>query len=186
MARLVTLAITSLDGYVADADGGFDWAAPAEDLHQYVNDLDRQIGTHLYGRRMYEVMQYWETAGQGADEPAVERDYAAVWQATDKVVYSRTLDAVTTRRTRLERSFEPDAVRALVASADRDVSVGGPGLASVAFRAGLVDEILLFAHPVVVGGGIRALPDGVRADLDLVDERTFSGGVRHARYRVRR
>lgn len=150
-----------------------------------MNDLDRAMGTHLYGRRMYEVMQYWETAGQDPDDHPVARDYAAIWRAADKVVYSRTLDAVTTRRTRLERSFEPEAVRALVESADKDVSVGGPGLASEAFRAGLVDEVLLFAHPVLVGGGTRALPDGVRADLELLDERRFSGGVVHTRYRVR-
>lgn len=185
MALLASM-ITSLDGYVADADGSFDWAMPPEDLHQYMNDLNRETGTQLLGRRMYEVMQYWETAGQDADDSPIERDFAAGWRAADKVVYSRTLDAVSTSRTRLERSFEPEAVRALVADADRDVAVSGPGLASAAFRAGLVDEILLFVHPVLVGGGTRALPDGVRLDLELVDQRQFSGGVLHTRYRVRR
>jgi len=184
MAKLLYTAITSLDGYVNDADGGFDWAEPAPDLHQYVNDLEREVGTHLYGRRMYEVMRYWETAG-GADESAVERDYASVWQAADKVVFSRTLDAVSTARTRLERTFEPEAVRSWKAAAERDLSVGGPGLAAAALRAGLVDEVLLFAHPVVVGGGTRALPDSVRLRLELLDTRRFDGGVVHARYRVR-
>ncbi|NUU17192.1 deaminase [Cellulomonas humilata] len=183
---LLTSAITSLDGYVADADGRFDWAMPPADLHEYMNELNRDISTHLLGRRMYEVMQYWETAGQDADDSPIERDYAEVWRAAEKVVYSRTLDAVTTRRTRLERSFEPEAVRALVADADRDVSVSGPGLASAAFRAGLVDEVLLFVHPVLVGSGTRALPNGVRLELELVDQRQFSGGVQHTRYRVRR
>jgi dihydrofolate reductase len=183
---LIVSAITSLDGYIADEDGGFDWAMPSADVHGYLNDLNRDISTHLLGRRMYEVMRYWETAGLDDDDPAIARDFAQVWRAAEKVVYSRTLDAVTTARTRLERSFEPDAVRALVADADRDVSVSGPGLASTAFRAGLVDEILLFAHPVLIGGGTRALPDGVRLDLEHVDQRLFSGGVVHTRYRVSR
>jgi dihydrofolate reductase len=183
MAPLIFSALTSLDGYVADADGEFGWAAPDEQVHAFVNDLLRPVGTHLYGRRLYEVMQYWETAGDGA--PAVERDFARVWQAADKVVYSRTLGSVTTARTRLERDFDPEVVRRLKASADRPLTVGGPGLAGSAFRAGLVDECHLFLAPVVVGGGTRALPDGVRRGLALTDVHRFDSGMVFLRYRVR-
>jgi dihydrofolate reductase len=182
MARLIYSAITSLDGYIADASGSFGWAAPDDELHAFVNDRERSIGTYLYGRRMYEVMGFWETADARPDASAVERDYTAIWQAADKVVYSRTLDAVSTRRTRLERAFDPDAIRALKAAEQRDISVGGAGLAAHAFAAGLVDELELFAAPVIVGGGTRALPDDVRLDLELLDERRFGNGVVHLHY----
>jgi dihydrofolate reductase len=183
MARLIYSAIASLDGYVADDAGRFDWARPDDEVHAFVNDSERPIGTYLYGRRMYEVMQFWETVD--APEASVGGDYARIWRAADKVVYSTTLEAVPTARTRLERSFDPDAVRQLKATADRDLSVGGPHLAAEALRAGLVDEVRLWLTPVVVGGGTRALPDGVRARLELLDERRFGNGFVHLHYRVR-
>jgi dihydrofolate reductase len=182
--KLVYAAIASLDGYVADETGNFDWAAPDEELHAFVNDLERPFGTYLYGRRMYEVMQYWETASTSPEEPAVMRDFAELWRAADKIVYSRTLDAVSTARTRLERAFDPEAVRRLKESATSDVTIGGPHLAAQALEAGLVDEIHLFLHPVIVGGGNAALPDGVRVQLELVAERRFQSGVVHLHYRV--
>jgi dihydrofolate reductase len=184
MAKLVYSAIASLDGYVADADGNFDWAAPGEEVHAFVNDLERPIGTYLYGRRMYEVMAVWQTLSVD-DEPPVMRDFAELWRAADKIVYSRTLDDVATPKTRLEREFDPEAVRRLKDTAASDLGVGGPGLAAQAFAAGLVDEIGLFLTPVIVGGGTRALPDGVRVDLELLDERRFTSGVVYAHYRVR-
>ncbi|SDX94488.1 Dihydrofolate reductase [Modestobacter sp. DSM 44400] len=186
MAELVYSAITSLDGMVADADGRVDWAEPDEELHAVVNEQERAIGTYRYGRRMYEVMVAWETMPTGPDQPAVVRDYAAVWRAADKVVYSTTLPAVSSARTRLERVFDPDAVRRLKAEAARHLSVGGPGLAAAAFRAGLVDQVHLFVHPVVVGGGTPVLPAGVRLDLELLDEHRFGSGVVHLHHRVRR
>jgi dihydrofolate reductase len=177
--RLVFTAITSLDGYVNDAEGRFDWSAPDADVHRLVNDLERPIGTYLYGRRLYDVMQAWETI----DDPhPVMVDYAQIWRAADKVVYSTSLQAAATPRTRIERRFDPDAVRALKAQADRDLSVGGPTLAAQAFAGGLVDEVQLLLSPVVVGGGTRALPDGVRLDLELRDERRFANGVVYLRY----
>jgi dihydrofolate reductase len=185
MARLTYAAITSLDGYVADKNGNFDWAAPDEEVHSFVNDLERSAGTHLYGRRMYEVMAFWETADTLADEPAVFKEYAKIWQAADKIVYSRTLQSVTTARTRIDRDFDPEAVRRLKASAGRDITVGGPGLAAQAIKAGLVDEYHLFLTPILVGGGNPALPHDVRVQLELVDERRFRGGVVHLHYRTR-
>jgi dihydrofolate reductase len=185
MARLIYSAITSLDGYVNDRDGNFDWAAPDEEVHAFVNDLERPIGTYLYGRRLYETMVFWETANERPDPHEVARDYAALWQAADKVVYSRTLETVSSARTRIEREFEPEAVRRLKADAGRDVTVGGAGLAAHAIRAGLVDELNLFVNPVVVGGGTRALPDDARVDLELVDERRFASGVVFLQYRPR-
>jgi dihydrofolate reductase len=182
MARLIYSAIASLDGYIEDASGKFDWAAPDEEVHSFVNDLERPIGTYLYGRRMYETMVFWETMD---DPEPIMRDYAEVWRAADKVVYSRSLDAVTSSRTRLEREFEPDAVRALKESAESDISIGGPGLAAEALRTGLVDECHLFLNPIAVGGGKRALPEGVRIDLGLTAERRFAGGVVYLAYRVR-
>jgi dihydrofolate reductase len=183
MVRLIYSAIASLDGYVADESGKFDWAAPDDEVHRFVNDLERQVGTYLYGRRMYEVMKFWETGPTGDAQSAVMKDYAEIWQAADKVVFSRSLGAVTTARTRLERDFDPEAVRHLKASAARDLSVGGPHLAAEAIQAGLVDEYHLFVHPIVVGGGNRALPDDMRIKLELVDERRFDSGVVHLRYR---
>jgi dihydrofolate reductase len=182
MAKLVYSVITSLDGYVADADGKFDWAAPDEEVHAFINDQERPIGTYLYGRRLYEVMAFWETV----DDPApVMQDFAAIWRSADKVIYSGTLPAVSTARTRLERSFDPDAVRALKAAADQDLSVGGPGLAAHAIRAGLVDECNLYLCPVIVGGGTRALPDDAWLRLELLTEHRFGGGVVHLGYRIR-
>jgi len=184
LARLIYSAIASLDGYTADAAGKFDWAAPDAELHAFVNDLERDVGTHLYGRRMYETMAVWETMDVSA-EPDVMRDYAEIWREAAKVVYSRTLAAPSTPRTRIERDFDPEAVRRMKGTAGRDLSVGGPGLAAHALRAGIVDEIQLFLVPVVVGGGTRALPDGLRADLDLLDERRFAGGAVYLRYQSR-
>jgi dihydrofolate reductase len=184
MAKLIYSAITSLDGYVEDADGRFDWAAPDEEVHAFVNDLERPIGTYLYGRRMYETMTFWETAGTGDDRPAVSRDFANIWQAAEKIVYSRTLEAVSSARTRIERAFVPEAIRQLKAASDRDISVGGAELAGAALEAGLVDELHLLAGPVVVGGGKAALPDNVRIRLELLDERRFGNGVVHLHYRV--
>ena len=185
MAKLIYSAITSLDGYVADEDGNFEWAAPDEEVHRFVNDLERPVGTYLLGRRMYEVMVYWETAETVAEQPTAGQDFAEIWQAADKVVYSRTLDGESSARTRIERDFDPEAVRRLKASAGQDIGVGGPTLASHAIRAGLVDQFQLFVTPVVVGGGQHWLPDGARLALELVDERRFAGGVVFLRYRAR-
>jgi dihydrofolate reductase len=182
LAKLIYNAIASLDGYVEDESGGFAWAAPDEEVHAFVNELERDVGTHLCGRRMYETMVFWETEPSGDDEPEVMRDFAAIWRAADKVVYSRTLDTVTAARTRIERDFDPEAVRRLKADATSDISVGGAELAAQAFRAGLVDECHLFLVPILVGGGKRALPDGVRLELELLDERRFANGTVFLRY----
>lgn len=183
MARLIYAAIASLDGYVEDEDGKFDWAVPDEEVHTFVNDLERPIGAYLYGRRMYETMVFWETAG-GDDEPAVFNDYAEIWRAAEKVVFSRTLDTASSAKTRIERDFDPEAIRRLKESSEADLSVGGAELAGQALGAGLVDECHLFLFPIVVGGGKRALPHGVRALLELLGERRFGGGVVHLHYRV--
>ena len=185
MAKLTYSAITSLDGYVADADGRFDWAAPDEEVHAFINDLERPVGTYLYGRRIYEVMVAWETMPESDDQRAVSRDYTQIWRAAAKIVYSSTLATVTSARTRLERVFDPEAIRQLKASAGSDLSIGGPGLAAEAIKAGLVDECHLFVNPVVVGGGVRALPDNVRVPLELLDEHRFGSGVVHLHYRLR-
>jgi dihydrofolate reductase len=184
MAKLIYSVITSLDAYIADQDGNFDWAEPDEEVHTFVNDLERSAGTYLYGRRMYEVMVAWETLALD-DQPPFMRDYAEIWQAADKIVYSRTLETISSARTRIERAFDPEAVRQMKSSAERDLLVGGPNLAAQAMEAGLVDEWHLFVSPVVVGGGTRYLPDDVRLDLELVDERRFAGGMVHLRYRSR-
>jgi dihydrofolate reductase len=183
VAKLIYSAIASLDGYVADERGEFGWAAPDEEVHAFANDLERPIGTHLYGRRMYDVMVYWETVDLTGEPPVVE-DYAGIWRAADKVVYSTTLDEPSSARTRIERVFDADAVRRLKATAERDLSVGGPGLAAHAIAAGLVDEYLLFLVPEIVGGGTPALPDGVRLSLELLDERRFANGTMYLRYRA--
>jgi dihydrofolate reductase len=185
MARLIYSAITSLDGYVADEDGDFDWAVPDDEVHLFVNDLERPVGTYLYGRRIYEVMAAWEHADSFADQRPCMRDFAELWQAADKVVYSRTLEAVSSARTRIERDFDPAAIRQMKALAQRDITVGGPDLAAQAIRAGLVDELHLFVSPVVVGGGTQSLPDGVRVQLELLDQRWFGNGVVHLHYRTR-
>jgi dihydrofolate reductase len=186
MARLVYSAICSLDGYTEDASGSFDWAAPDPEVHAVVNDLERAVGTYLYGRRMYKTMRVWADSSAFAGEPDHIREYAEIWQAADKVVYSRSLEETSTARTRLERAFDPDAVRKLKQTAERTLSVGGPQLAAEALRADLVDEVQLFVAPVIVGGGKRALPDDVRLDLDLVDERRFANGTVFLQYDVRR
>lgn len=182
MAKLIYSAITSLDGYVADENGGFDWAAPDEEVHAFVNDVERPIGTYLYGRRMYEVMRPWETAHTDPGQPPVAIDFARLWQAADKIVYSTTLDTVTTRRTRMERGFDPAVVRELKRTAEQDISVGGPHLAAAAIRAGLVDEYRLFVAPIMVGGGNAALPASVRVPLRLAHEHRFGTGFVYLRY----
>jgi dihydrofolate reductase len=184
VAKLIYLTIASLDGYVADEDGKFDWAVPDEEVHAFVNDLARPIGTELYGRRLYEVMIGWETMHTLPDQTPETLDFAAIWQAAEKVVYSRTLETVSTARTRIEREFDPDAIRQMKAEADRDISIGGATLAAEAIRAGLVDELHVIANPIVVGGGLPSLPGGVRWELELLDERRFANGAVYLRYRT--
>jgi dihydrofolate reductase len=187
MARLIYSAIMSLDGYIADADGNFGWAEPDEEVHAFVNDLERPVGTYLYGRRMYETMRVWETAHTPAGQRPVSLDFARTWQAADKIVYSATLPEPDTARTRVERTFDPDQVRTLKESADRDLTVSGAHLAAQAITAGLVDEYQLFTVPAIVGGGTRALPGLVRLDLTLAEERRFACGTVYLCYRpVRR
>ena len=183
MAKLIYAAIASLDGYVEDEHGRFDWAAPDEEVHAAANELERPIGTYLYGRRMYETMVFWETADTDG-EPAEFGEYADIWRSADKVVYSRSLDAPSSERTRIERTLDPDAVRQLKASAPTDLSIGGAEITGQALRAGLVDELHLFLCPVIVGGGKPALPSDLRLDLELLDERRFDNGVVHVHYRV--
>jgi dihydrofolate reductase len=184
MPKLIYLAITSLDGYVADEHGNFDWAAPDEEVHTFINDLERPVGTYLYGRRMYEVMLYWDTAHTLADQPPFMQYFAQIWQTADKIVYSKTLDTVSSARTRIERDFDPEAVRHMKVGAGGDISVGGPDLAAQAIKAGLVDEYHLFVAPIVVGGGKQSLPNNVRLKLELLDERRFGNGVVHLHYRT--
>jgi dihydrofolate reductase len=184
VARLIYATIASLDGYVADADGNFDWAAPDEEVHRFVNDLERPIGTYVYGRRMYEVMAYWESADLLADQSPVVQEFAAIWQAAEKIVYSKTLAVVSSARTTIEGDFDAEAVRRLKAGAHHDISVGGPHLAAQAIAAGLVDEYHMFIVPVIVGGGNRSLPSGVLVDLELLDERRFANGMVHLHYRA--
>jgi dihydrofolate reductase len=185
MAKLIYTAIASLDGYVEDEQGGFGWAAPDEEVHAFVNDLERPVGTYLYGRRMYETMLPWESGGDGSDQPAVSRDWAGIWRAAEKVVYSRTLQAVSSARTRIERELDPGAIRRLKHASASDISIGGAGLAGQAIAAGLVDELWLLLGPVLVGGGKPALPRGVRVRLELIGERRFAGGVVCLHYRIR-
>jgi dihydrofolate reductase len=184
MAKLIYSAIASLDEYVADEEGKFDWAAPDDDVHAFVNDLERRIGTYLYGRRVYETMVFWETVSTGPDQSAATRDYAGIWRAAEKVVYSRTLESVASARTRIERDLDADAVRRLKESSAADITVGGAELAGQALAMGLVDELQLFLGPVVVGGGKRALPTGLRTRLELLDDHRFRSGVVYLRYRV--
>jgi dihydrofolate reductase len=185
MAKLIYAAIMSLDGYIEDEDGKFDWAVPDEQVHAFINDLERPVGTYLYGRRMYETMAGWETDHTLASQSGVMRDFAQIWQAADKVVYSKTLATVSTARTLIERGFDPEAVRQMKASAGSDLAVGGPNLAAHAFKAGLVDECHLFVTPILVGGGKRSLPDDVRLELELLDEQHFGNGMVHLRYRTK-
>ena len=182
MAKLIYSTLASLDGYTEDGDGNFEWAAPNAELHAFVNDLERPIGTYLYGRRMYETMVFWETAHEIPGQSPEVLDYAQIWRRADKVVYSRTLAAASTARTRVEREFDPETVRRLKADSVSDLTVGGPELAAHAFAAGLIDEYHLFVTPIVVGAGKRALPDGVRVGLELLAERSFDSGVVYLRY----
>ena len=185
MAKLVYTAITSLDGYHTDENGNFEWSAPDLEVHSFINNLERGIGTHLYGRKMYETMVWWETFdGSGAPEPY--REYAAIWRAAEKVVYSRTLENVSSAHTRIERAFDAEGVRAMKEAASSDLSVAGPHLAAQALAAGLVDELHLFVQPVTIGGGTHALPAGQRCDLELLEADRFSGGTVHLHYRVGR
>jgi dihydrofolate reductase len=184
MAKLIYSAIASLDGYVADERGRFDWAEPDPEVHAFINDLERSVGTFLYGRRMYETMAGWETDAALAARSEPMREFAQIWQAAEKIVYSKTLETASTRRTRIEREFDPGAVRRLKAAAARELTVGGPALAAQAFRAGLVDECRLFVAPIIVGGGKRSLPDDVRLELELLAERRFDSGMVHLRYRA--
>jgi dihydrofolate reductase len=184
MGKLIYSAIASLDGYTVDARGNFDWSAPDSEVHGFVNDVERPIGTYLYGRKMYETMSVWETMVTDS-EPRVIQDYAGIWRRASKVVYSRGLHTVGTTRTRIERQFVPDEVRALKASSVEGISIGGAHLAAEALRADLVDELHLFLSPVIVGGGTRALPDGIRLDLALLDETHFASGVVHLHYAVK-
>ena len=184
MARLIYSAIASLDGYVADEDGNFDWAVPGEEVHAFINDLERPVGTYLYGRRMYETMAAWETIDTGPDQRPITRDFAEIWQAADKIVYSKTLETVSSARTRIERDFDPEAIRQMKARAGHDIIVGGPELAAQAMKAGLVDEWHLFVVPIVVGGGKQSLPNDVRQKLELLDERRFGNGMVYLRYRT--
>jgi dihydrofolate reductase len=185
MAKLIYSAITSLDGYVEDERGKFDWAAPDDEVHAFVNDLERPIATYLYGRRMYETMLFWETVSTGREQSAVVRDFAEIWRAAEKIVYSRTLQEASSARTRIEREFSSDAIRQLKSASRSDMTVGGSELGGQAMAAGIVDECRLFLNPVVVGGGKRALPHGVRTDLELVNERRFKRGVVFLHYRTR-
>jgi dihydrofolate reductase len=185
MAKLIYSMLTSLDGYTEDEHGQFGWAAPDEEVHAYVTELASPLGTYLYGRKMYETMVYWETADAIPDQPPFVLDWARQWQAAEKIVYSGTLTAPRSARTQIERAFNPDAVRRLKAGADHDICVAGPELASEAIRAGLVDEFQMIVFPVVVGGGKRFFPAGVRLDLELVEEHRFRSGVVFLRYVVR-
>lgn len=185
MAHLIYGVISSLDGYIEDKDGNFDWAEPDEEAHQYINDLERSAGTYLYGRRLYETMMVWETDPNLAAGPPIYHDFAEIWQAADKIVYSRTLEHISTRKTRLERVFDPEAVRQLKAATGQDIIIGGSHLAASAFKADLIDEVHLFLAPVLVGGGKPALPSNIRLELELVEEYRFRSGMVYLRYQIR-
>jgi len=185
MAKLIYSAIASADGYVEDATGSFDWAAPDEELHCFVKDLERPVGTYLYGRRMYETMLYWETAHTVPGQPFSVREFTGIWQAAEKIVFSKTLESVSSARTRIERDLDSGMVRQLKSAAEHDMTVGGADLAGQAIKAGLVDELQLFLVPIVVGGGKRALPNGIRSNLELLDTQRFASGAVYLRYRPR-
>jgi dihydrofolate reductase len=182
-SRLIYSPTCSLDGYVADSEGKWDWSVPDEEVHTFINELQRQLRTHLYGRRMYEVLCAWEDMDL-TGQPSYIADFAEIWRDTDKIVFSRTLEAATTARTRIERDFDPRKLRRLKETAGHDLLVAGPELAGQALKAGLVEEIQLLLAPAIVGGGTRALPDDVRLDLELLEERRFGNGTVHLRYRV--
>ena len=185
MAHLIYTANSSLDGYTEDMDGKFDWTTPDDEYFRFITNLIRAEGTHLYGRRMYETMMVWETDPNIAAESPLRRDFAEIWQAANKIVYSKTLETVSTRKTQLERNFNPEAIRQLKQTVEHDILIGGPELAAHAFRSGLIDECHLFLIPIIVGGGKQALPDNVRLELELLDERRFGSGVVFLRYRTR-
>jgi dihydrofolate reductase len=184
MAKLIYVMNASLDGYIADQDGNFDWGAPGEEYYSFINDLVRPVGTYLYGRRLYELMQVWETDPAAAAQSPGAREFAQIWQSADKIVYSRTLATASTTRTRIESDFDPEAVRQLKVAAERDFTVGGPTLGAQAITAGLVDEVQLFVWPVVVGGGKHFLPDRARLQLELLDEHRLGSGAVYLRYRT--
>ena len=185
MAHLIYSAISSLDGYIEDVDGNFDWAMPDEEVHRFINNLERATSTYLLGRRMYETMMVWETDPNLAADSPLMRDFAEVWQAANKIVYSKTLETVSTRKTQIERNFNPEAIRQLKEAVEHDILIGGPELAAHAFRAGLIDECHLFLIPILVGGGKSALPDNVRMELELLAERRFRNGTVYLRYQTR-
>src|SRR5512134_230791 len=185
MARLIYSAISSLDGYIEDRDGNFDWAMPDEEVHRFINNLERTAGTYLYGRRMYETMMVWETDPNLAADSPLTQDFAQIWQAADKIVYSKTLAAASTRNTEIERNFNPEAIRQLKGTVQQDIAIGGPELAAHAFQSGLIDECHLFLTPIIVGGGKPSLPDNVRLELELLAERRFSNGTIYLHYRTR-
>ena len=182
MAKLIYSAIMSLDGYIADEDGHFDWAAPDEEVHSFINELQRPIGTYLFGRAMYEIMRAWEHPESFPEQPPAIMEFAAIWQGVEKIVYSKTLEAVSTAKTRLERDFDAAAIRELKAGANADLSISGPQLAAHAIRAGLIDEWILFVVPMLIGGGKHYLPGGVRLELELLEERRFASGMLYLRY----
>ena len=182
MAKLIYHQTQSLDGYTADEKGNIDWSEPSEEVHRFVNDLVRSVGTFLFGRRMSETMSYWEAAFDDPTYPDYVRDFAEIYKAADKIVYSSTLSDISTARTRLEKSFDPDAVRAMKAKAQRDLSIGGPTLAAHAIEAGVVDELSMFVAPVVLGGGTKFLPENVKLELRLLDEKRFENGTVYLRY----
>lgn len=184
MAKMIYVAIASLDGYIEDESGKFDWAVPDEEVHAFINNLERSVGTYLYGRRMYETMIGWETDHSLADQSPLMRDFVQIWRSANKIVYSKTLEAAVTTRTRIERGFDPKAIRQMITSADRDIAIGGPHLAQYAFKAGLVDECQLFIVPVLVGGGKQCFPSNVRLNLDLLNVHHFANGTVYLRYHV--
>jgi dihydrofolate reductase len=184
MAHLIYIANTSLDGYTEDIDGNFDWTVPDEEAFRLITSIVGTTGTHLYGRRMYQSMMLWETEPGLAAESPSRHDFAEIWQAADKIVYSRTLEAASTRKTQIVRNFDPEAIRQLKGTVEQDILIGGPELAAEAFRSGLIDECHLFVASIILGGGKPALPDNVRLELALLDERRFANGTVFLRYRV--
>ena len=185
MAHLIYSAISSLDGYIEDRDGNFDWAMPDEEVHRFINNLERTAGTYLYGRRMYETMMVWETDPNLAADSPLTQDFAQIWQAATKIVYSKTLAAASTHNTQIERTFNPEAIKQLKTTAQQEILIGGPELAAHAFQSGLIDECHLFLTPIIVGGGKQSLPGDVRLELELLEERRFGNGMVFLRYRAR-
>ena len=185
MSKLIYAVNTSVDGFMEDQDGNFGWTEPNDEVFKFITDLMRPIGTHLLGRRMYETMMVWETDPKFAAESSLKRDFAEVWQAANKIVFSTTLENLPTRKTQLMRSFEPETIRQLKANSEHDILIEGPEIASHAFRAGLIDECHLFILPVVVGGGKSAIPNNLRLNLELLEEQHFGNGTVYLRYRIK-